>query len=466
MRAAIAGAFHALRNFASANKAAVAPTELPRGGIGYGSRIFGYYGRRFELRPGDAQRRVYARPEDILSFPYAFAAVTAIAGDISKMSVTLKRRVGRIYEEAPENTPLTSAIAAVLRQPNGFQVFKKFLESWVYSILLTGNAFVLISRESAYSLHVLDPTRVSVRCDVAGGLWYDLRTDHLSGLKQNQIVPAENVIHHTINALYHPLCGVSPLDPASLSASQGLAILSQSTDFFANGAQPGGILSAEQPIPEADAERLREEWDQAFTGDNAGRIAVLGFGLKYQPLAMTGKDSQLAEQLNISGNMVCAALRFPLWKAGLQQIPTGHKPSELQQIYYADCLQTIIEDIEALLNRAFGLSTDYMVQFNTEDLLRMDAASQMTTIAAGVDANLLTINDARAKLDLRPLPHHDQLWMQMQDLPVDLALMLHQLQLERARAEAATSKPGQKNEDDEEEEFRAAADRFVRALRV
>ncbi len=138
----------------------------------------------------------------------------------------------------------------------------------------------------------------------------------------------------------------------------------------------------------------------------------------------------------------------------------------MQQIYYADCLQTIIEDIEALLNRAFGLSTDYMVQFNTEDLLRMDAASQMTTIAAGVDANLLTINDARAKLDLRPLPHHDQLWMQMQDLPVDLALMLHQLQLERARAEAATSKPGQKNEDDEEEEFRAAADRFVRALRV
>ena len=107
---------------------------------------------------------------------------------------------------------------------------------------------------------------------------------------------------------YHPLCGVPPLIAASGAATQGLHIQKNSSTFFKNNSFPGGILTAPGEIKEATAKRLKEYWSTAFSGENAGKIAVLGDGLSFEPLGLAAENSQLAEQAGLSAQTIAARL--------------------------------------------------------------------------------------------------------------------------------------------------------------
>lgn len=106
------------------------------------------------------------------------------------------------------------------------------------------------------------------------------------------------------------------LTAAGLAAEQALAIQQGSNKFFQNGSRPGGILTAPGTITADTADRLKSHWQDNFTGDKAGKVAVLGDGLRYEPLSVSAIDSQLIEQLNYTAQDVCRAFSVPAWKIG------------------------------------------------------------------------------------------------------------------------------------------------------
>lgn len=68
----------------------------------------------------------------------------------------------------------------------------------------------------------------------------------------------------------------------------GLAIATEEygSKFFANGAQPSGVL--EHPGTIKDPQRVRDSWMSQFGGSaNSNKIAVLEEGLKYTPMPPT-----------------------------------------------------------------------------------------------------------------------------------------------------------------------------------
>ena len=379
-----------------------------------------------EWNPGDSQRRVRLRPEYILSFPYVFSAVTLIVNDVGKMELRLMKDGPDGKTPVATGGPAVRSILSILRKPNRLQIRKAFVESWVASLILNGEAFILIERNPSTdlpaALHVLDPWRVAKKMTSDGRVFYDLSSDNIAGIPPRTSVPASEIIHHVYNALLHQLCGFSPLEAVSRAVDHGIAMQESQSQFFANGAQPGGVLTSEQEIGEAEAERLSDEWDAAFSGDNAGRVAVLGYGLKYEQIMMTARDAQVEAQFAVTANMISSATHVPLWKLVGSEPPQGFKPAELNQIYYGDCLQTIIEGIEGHLDIALGPPDAHYFEFRTADLMRMDEKSRMETLAAGVDAKILAMNDARRELGLSPQPGGDQPWMQMQDFPIELLL--------------------------------------------
>ena len=111
--------------------------------------------------------------------------------------------------------------------------------------------------------------------------------------------------------LFHPLIGVSPMFASGLAARQGLNIQGGSATFFANGSQPGGVLTAPGAISDDTATRLANFWNTNFTGANAGRIAVVGDGMKYETMTMSAADAQLIEQLKWTADVVCSTLPRP-----------------------------------------------------------------------------------------------------------------------------------------------------------
>lgn len=340
--------------------------------------------------------------DTILAFSPLYACVTLIATDIGKLR-TVMREVGADGVWREINPP---AYSSLLRKPNRYQNPIQFRQWWIMSKLLAGNVYVLKQRDDrgvVKALYILDPTRVQPLVTEDGDVWYELATDNLNNLPQSVRVPASEIIHDRMNCLFHPLVGVSPLYAAALPAAQGLGMQIDSRNFFSAGARPSGILSAPGALSEQTALALKETWSTGFTGANAGKVAVVGDGLKFEPMKFTAVDSQFIEQMKLSAEWVCTALHVPAFKIGAGTIPAGQKVADLNQIYYSDCLQGLIEDFEHTLADGLALGDAREIYCDIDNLLRMDAESLFLTLGEGIKNTVLSPNEARARLNLAPV---------------------------------------------------------------
>jgi HK97 family phage portal protein len=322
----------------------------------------GWY-RIFEPFAGAWQTNVEIRYDSVLSNHADFACRTLIASDIAKLRIKLVQKdADGIWSETTN-----PAYSPVLRKPNHFQNRMQFMESWVLSKLQRGNALILKQRDArgvVNRLYVLDWALVTPLVADDGSVFYQLNTYNLAGLPASVTVPAREVIHDRFNCFFHPLIGLSPIFAGGLAAVQGLAIQNDSTLFFQNGAQPGGILTAPGAISDETAKRLKEHWDTNFSGKNSGKVAVLGDGLKYEAMKAKAVDSQLIEQLKWSAEVVCSTYHVPPYKIGVGTMPTYNNIQSLNVEYYAQCLQVLIESIELCLDEGLGMGENIGTEFD------------------------------------------------------------------------------------------------------
>jgi len=363
----------------------------------------GWWGLIKESFTGAWQKNIEIRKDSVLSFHAVFSCQTLTASDIAKLRVKLvEQDADGIWSETtnPKYTP-------VLTKPNRFQNRIQFYESWVLSKLQSGNVYVLKERNAqkqVIALYVLDPNRVKPLVATDGSIYYDVNTDYLSNIEGPVTVPASEIIHDRFNCLFHPLVGLSPIFANGLAATQGLAIQSNSTKFFGNNSQPGGILTAPGAISDETATRLKTHWETNYSGDNVGKVAVLGDNLKYEPLATKAVDAQLIEQLKWSAEVVCSTYHVPPYKIGIGEMPAFNNVQALNIEYYSQCLQVLIEAIELCLDEGLETGDKLGTEFDIENLLRMDGVTQMSVLKEAVGASVMAPNEARKKVDLKPVP--------------------------------------------------------------
>jgi HK97 family phage portal protein len=394
-------------------------------GAGYGSGGYsGGFGGWFsgiisEPFTGAWQRNIFRRPETVLSFHAVFACVTLIASDISKLRIKLVEKDGNgIWNETT-----SPAFSPILMKPNNYQNRIQFIEAWITSKLIHGNAYILKERDGrgvVVGLSVLDPVRTKPLVAPDGSVYYELSADWLAGVQDAQPpVPASEIIHDRMNSLFHPLVGISPLYACGLPASQGLNIQRNSTAFFGNGARPGGILSAPEKINDETARRIKEHWDSNFTGANVGKVAVLGDGLTYSSMVMSAVDSQLIDQLKMSAEQVCSTFHVPPFMVGLAEMPVRVTVEAFNQQYYTQCLQHLIESLELCLDEGLNLvnvqGRTYGTELDLDGLLRMDQASQFKAYGDAILAGLMKPNEGREKINLPPAAGGDEVYLQQQN---------------------------------------------------
>jgi len=374
---------------------------------------------------GAWQVNMEARRDVALTYFAVFACVTLIASDIGKLTLQLlKQTADGTWEET--NNP---AFSPVLRKPNRYQTTHKFVEHWITSKLTWGNTYVLKQRDQrgvVVALYVLDPARVRPLVAPDGGVYYECSRDNLggdlAGLGVTSItVPAREIIHDTMICLFHPLVGISPIYACGLAAMQGLSIQNNSSQLFANGSNPGGVLTAPGAISDEAAARIKAYFEDNFTGANVGRTAVLGDGLKYEAMVMSAVDAQLIEQLKWTGENVCSCFHVPSFMIGLGTAPhfaTGVEP--LLQLYYSQCLQSLLTNFEQLYDEGVGLAdpihgTQYGVAFDIDDLVWMDTATKTKAAADAIGAGAMSPDEARWKyFGLGPVTGGDTPYMQQQ----------------------------------------------------
>lgn len=399
----------------------------------------GWWWPILESYPGAWQQNVEIKFDSVLSNHADFACRTLIASDIAKLRIKLVAKDSDgIWSETSN-----PAYSPVLRKPNDWQTRIQFMESWVLSKLQRGNTYVLKQRDGrgvVVKLYVLNPDLVTPLVSESGAVFYQLNADALSGVEQAVIVPAREIIHDRFNCFFHPLVGLSPIFAGGLAAMQGLAIQNDSTMFFQNGAQPGGVLTAPGSIEDDTAKRLKEYWDTNFAGKNAGKVAVLGDGLKYEAMRAKSTDSQLIEQLKWTAEVVCSTYHVPPYKIGVGTMPSYNNIQSLNVEYYSQCLQVLIESIELCLDEGLGTGENLGTELDTDNLLRMDSVTQMEVLDKS--KSVMTLDERRKKLDLKGVNGGNTIYLQQQDHSIEaIAARDKQLIAQANNPPAAATQP-------------------------
>lgn len=412
---------------------------------------------------GAWQRNVEVNHQAVLAYHAVFACMTLIASDIAKLRVKLVAQDSDgIWTETSN-----AAYSPVLRKPNGFQTRIQFWENWMLSKLSRGNTYALKRRDNrnvVIELYVLDPNRVKPLVTPDGAVYYELQPDNLAGLKEDRIVvPASEIIHDRFNCLFHPLVGVSPIYANGLAATQGLSIQNNSANLFGSGSRPGGLLIAPGRIDPENATRLKEYWDNNFSGKNAGKVAVLGDGMTYQGLSVTPEDAQMIEQLKWTAEVVCSTFHVPPYKIGVGSLPSYNNVQALNTEYYSQCLQVHIEAAELCMDEGLATGDKLGTEFDLDNLLRMDSVTQMQVLKEGVSAGVLAPNEARAKIDRKPVAGGSSPYLQQQNYSLE-ALAKRDAQTDPFGTAAPEAPPANDDEPSEEEaaERRAAQKALLR----
>lgn len=363
---------------------------------------------------GAWQRNMEVRNETVLSYYAVFSCITLIASDISKMSPAIQSKDSNgIWKDVSD-----ASFDTLIAKPNQFQNTIQFFETWMNSKLSRGNTYVMKVKNNAgkiTELRILDPDKVIPLVADDGSVFYQISPDQISGLPTQVTVPAREIIHDRFNCLFHPLIGISPIYSCGLAAMQGKHIQESSAFFFKNGGKPSGVISIPGAVDAEKAKEIKAAWDAGYTGENAGKTGLLSGGAEYKAITMSAVDAQTVEQQKLSAEMVCSAFHVPAYKAGVGEIPSSDNVEALEQQYYSQCLQVLIESIEALLKETFDLGTNKRVELDIGALLRMDSERRMKALGDGVKNTILTPNEARKSENLPPIEGGDSLFLQQQN---------------------------------------------------
>jgi HK97 family phage portal protein len=367
---------------------------------------------------GAWQRNVDINVDTVLTFHAVYACISLIAGDISKMCLRLVAEDENGIWEPVES----AAFSPVLRKPNRYQNRIKFFEWWMTSKLINGNTYALKQRDQrgvVTALYILDPMRVTPLVAPDGAVFYQLKRDDLSGIPDDDLikntVPAKEIIHDIMCALYHPLIGVSPIHACGLAALQGLKIQNNSYKFFANGSVPGMVVTVPGQIKQEQADAIKAAWDLNFGGDNFGKVAVLSDGMTAEGLKISNVDAQLIEQLKWTAEVVCSVFHVPPYMIGVGPPPNYNNIEALNQQYYQQALQHPVESIELCLDEGLELPKPYGTEFDLDDLLRMDTAAMIDSEGKAVGAGIKAPNESRKRMNLKPKQGGDTPYLQQQN---------------------------------------------------
>lgn len=409
-----------LKRLGTAIAKALPRTLSPVTSFGGGWNGWGdWWGTIKEPFTGAWQRNIEWCADGVISNPTVFSCITLKACDIGKLPMKLVRRTGAngIWEETQ-----SAAFSPVIRKPNRFQNTIQFLMQWIISEQFRGNTYILLERDGrgiVVSMYVLDPNRVQPLVSSDGSIFYQLQPDNLSDTQESITVPASEIIHDRVNPIFHPLIGVSPIFAAGLAAAQSTEIQNNSARFFKNGAKISGILMVPGAVDPIKAAELKAKWDAAYTGENAGKVAVLADGMKFQALTMTAVDAQVIEQLKWDDEKICACFHVPGYKVGVGTMPALGSLAQLNMEYFQQALQIEIAKIEACIKEGLSLPEDYGIWIDESELLRMDEASRWGVYATAIGTAGMTPNEARAREWMKAMPGGDALYLQQQNFSLE-----------------------------------------------
>lgn len=312
----------------------------------------------------------------------------------------------------------------LLNNPNNFQSQYEFWYQWCMWHDLTGEAFTLFWRkdqndtmQTPIEMYILDSTLITVVLTDMRYPAYRLSSPSY-GFNKDHLLEYYQVMH-VKEAGWQ---GASGFNKGILATE--LVALDSDIDIYANfvmqnGAKPSGLFMTEQVIPDAKykeiAARLKEAWN-AMVGSRgtdqskAGQGMLLDQGMKYVPIDMlTLQDADAAALKLQTMKRICGLFGVPPSMIGIGDSKYNNTQTMLDEFYKTVMYPMIINVEQKLKQSLLKGYPNLCFRFDTKDFLKGAPLDQMNFVVAGVNAGIMTPNEAREYLNMHELPDADDL---------------------------------------------------------
>jgi len=339
-----------------------------------------------------------------LGISAVLSAISLIADSISILPIKTIRYEGdkKVFTEKPR----------IFEKPNHNQTIFEVIHQVITSLLMHGNAFLLIDKDRQGRPIAMTPIHTDrVNVEMKAGVKV-----YIIGSKTNQrTLTDDNILHLKWISYPGSLVGVSPLKVNANTYGLALAMERHISQFYGQGGTPSSILETDKDLTSEQAKFLQENWQ--VTHNRNRKPAVLTGGLKWKSIS-AGAGSELIEAREQIVNEVARIFRVP---AHLINSKDGSNVySNIESNGLAFIRHTLLPYIRRIED---GLTTllpgKQIVKLDTEEYARGDMFSRVRTFQVAISSGLMTPNEARNKLDLEGYEGGDKFYLGLQGAAID-----------------------------------------------
>lgn len=300
------------------------------------------------------------------------------------------------------------------------------------SLLLHGNAYCGVLRDGFGRVVGLDPwhpNRVEVLLDAARNrLVYSVEPDPNAALnaqarQKRQVFDQDDVIH-VAGMGWDGIKGLSPLRHAlRMAGAVSFATQEFSANFFANSARPDYALTSQGELSEESLTKLRARLLERHQGvGNSFLPMILHGGMDIKTLSIPLEDLQLVAMRQFQVEEIARIFGVPPFMIGHNEKTTswGSGIEAMGIGFTRYTMRPYLNKIENELNRKLIRNGPKLLAFDTEELERADLKSLYESLRSGVgragERQLVSINEARKKLRLKPTEGGDEIETEAQPM--------------------------------------------------
>ena len=340
------------------------------------------------------------------------AAVYACVRVISETIASLPLHVLRYTDNGAVPAPEHRLYRLLHFSPGPEMTSFTMRETMMSHLLLYGNAYAQILRDNGgriIRLYPLLPYKMDVNRGEDGELRYTYWRDYdeaRPGQKKGGVALTSDDVLHISGLSNDGIVGYSPIAMARNAIGLSLATEQYGAGFFANSANPGGILEHPTALGDKAEQQIRDAWEMLYKG-NSGKVAVLAEGMTFKRVSVPPNDAQFLETRKFQLNEIARIFRVP-----------PHMIGDLEKSSFSNIEQQSLEFVKytispwiVRLEQAMCLALlsekeqeKYFIKFNLDGLLRGEYESRMRGYQIGINSGFMCPNDIRKFEDMPLIP--------------------------------------------------------------
>lgn len=325
-----------------------------------------------------------------LSRPYAqHAWVYACVAAIGRSASSVPLRLQKAAFDGDNKTVVEGTLPDVFANPNPLQSQRKFLRAICTSQQLYGETFLLLLKQRESS--GLSPVEarggggMTAKIEMPDEIW-PVRGDLVDALIDPETklpaawrfqtdtghvdYPAHAVVQIAEVNPYNPLRGMGPMQAAYRTAAKDFVIDRYDEALLQNGGSPGGILSVDGPLTDADQRAIRESWREAHSRpESHQKTAVLPKGTTYQEIGLSPAQMEHKELRNWDRQTILSIFGVPPVTLGLETLNYA-TAREQNRIFWETTILPYLDFIadelqHKLIRRLDDPSSELTIDFDT-----------------------------------------------------------------------------------------------------